>query len=438
MKELSENTVIPLEGTGELKIINEIGKGGQGQVYKVSFNNNEYALKWYDEQKINDIEKFKNNLRKNIMDGTPSENFLWPKYLTKEYNGSFGYLMDLRQDNFCEFSNILNKKNEFSHVDTMILSALNIVVSFRELHRQGKSYQDLNDGNFFIDTETGKVLICDNDNIAPDKENLGIAGKPGYMAPEIVRGDSKPEVLTDQYSLAVVLFKLFIRHDPLMGKAYIDQLCITEEAEKKLYGTNPVFIFDPDDQSNRPVPGVHHNPLNLWPKYPSYLQKAFIRSFCDGIKNPYTRLTENEWIKILIQLRNDLVACPKCQFESFFTDCHKTNKISWNCEHCNTEFIFPFMLKIKEYNIPLLPGKKLYKCHTSNDSNNFNDEEAYIVKNKKNPNILAIKNTSQKTWYYVHNEKRTPLPPNGFGVIQDKVNIDFDNVNGKIYLKKEK
>ena len=28
------------------------------------------------------------------------------------------------------------------------------------------SYQDLNDGNFFIDPQTGKVLICDNDNVA--------------------------------------------------------------------------------------------------------------------------------------------------------------------------------------------------------------------------------------------------------------------------------
>ena len=244
MIELLENTVIPLEGSGEIKIINEIGRGGQGQVYKVSFENKEYALKWYNENAISDVEKFKNNLRKNIMDGAPSKNFLWPQYLTKDYQGSFGYVMALRPDNFVDFSNILNKNNNFSSLDSIILAALNIVTSFQDLHRKGKSYQDLNDGNFFIDTNTGEVLICDNDNIAPDKENMGIAGKPGYMAPEIVRGEGKPQVITDQYSLSVVLFKLFIRHDPLMGKKYVDEICITEEAEKKLYGEKALFIFD--------------------------------------------------------------------------------------------------------------------------------------------------------------------------------------------------
>lgn len=35
------------------------------------------------------------------------------------------------------------------------------------LHRHGYSYQDLNDGNFFINPESGDVLICDNDNVMP-------------------------------------------------------------------------------------------------------------------------------------------------------------------------------------------------------------------------------------------------------------------------------
>ena len=440
MVELLENTIIPLEDSGEIKIINEIGRGGQGQVYKVSFENKEYALKWYNENAISDVEKFKNNLRKNIMEGAPSKNFLWPQYLTKDYKGSFGYVMALRPDNFVDFSNILNKNNNFSSLDSIILAALNIVTSFQDLHRKGKSYQDLNDGNFFIDTNTGEVLICDNDNIAPDRENMGIAGKPGYMAPEIVRGEGKPQVITDQYSLAVVLFKLFIRHDPLMGKKYVDEICITEEAEKKLYGEKALFIFDPNDKSNRPVAGVHPNPINLWPMYPLYLQEAFIKSFCDGIKSPHMRLAESQWIKILIQLRNDIICCQNCNFEYFLTSnnlFYQNKSALYKCKHCNSEFNYPFFIKTKDYTIPLCAGKKLYKCHTICDSNNFSDEEAYIVKNKKNPNILAIKNISQKTWYYIHNGTRTQLPPNGIGVIQDNVIIDFGNVTGQIYYKKE-
>ena len=61
------------------------------------------------------------------------------------------------------------------------------------------SYQDLNDGNFFIDVSNGDILICDNDNVTPDgMKNAGnIGGKPGYMAPEIVCGKSHPNSLTD-------------------------------------------------------------------------------------------------------------------------------------------------------------------------------------------------------------------------------------------------
>ena len=67
--------------------------------------------------------------------------------------------------------------------------SLDICCAFRALHLKGLSYQDLNDGNFFINGETGRVLICDNDNVAPDGDNTtGIRGKARYMAPEVVSG----------------------------------------------------------------------------------------------------------------------------------------------------------------------------------------------------------------------------------------------------------
>jgi len=435
--ELKEGTVLPLENGGEVKVIYKIGNGGQGDVYRVVISDKEFALKWYNTNKINNVTKFKENLNKNILDGAPCKSFLWPKYLTKEYNGNFGYIMELRQNNFCEFSDILNKKQEFENINTIILAALNIVMSFRSLHRQGKSYQDLNDGNFFIDIKTGNVLICDNDNVAPDKENLGIAGKPGYMAPEVVRKESKPEALTDLYSLAVVLFKLFIRHDPLMGKAYVDSLCITEEAEQKLYGTHPVFIFNPNNEENRPVKGVHPNPIKLWPMYPKYLQDAFIQSFCDGIINPSKRLTDAEWIKILIKLRDDLITCPKCGYEFFLTGSSDTDeKLMYSCTRCHLKHQ-PLVLNINGYSIPLLPDKKLYKCHINNNDD-YNEECGRVVKNKKNPNIWAIRNTSQTTWYYMNKQERSSFPPKSIGMIRDGVRIEFNSTTGIICAKKEK
>lgn len=109
--------------------------------------------------------------------------------------------MDLRPGNYREFSEFLLAKVHFESLSAAVNAALNITNGFRELHRNGFSYQDLNDGNFFIDPSDGDVLICDNDNVAPYGESLGIAGKARYMAPEVVRNMTRPNVMTDRFSL---------------------------------------------------------------------------------------------------------------------------------------------------------------------------------------------------------------------------------------------
>ena len=38
---------VKMKNGGEAKIISEFGSGGQGTVYKVSYNGKDYALKWY-------------------------------------------------------------------------------------------------------------------------------------------------------------------------------------------------------------------------------------------------------------------------------------------------------------------------------------------------------------------------------------------------------
>ncbi|MCI6582870.1 MAG: serine/threonine-protein kinase, partial [Oscillospiraceae bacterium] len=237
MVEFKPGQTIPMEYGGELKVISTLGRGGQGIVYLVEYNNLKYALKWYDMDKMRDPQAFRKNLEVNIKDGPPSDKFLWPKYLTKMgINDSFGYLMTLRPPEYDSFVDILNMYKlevdpatgkaqrvtvQFKNLNALVTAAINIVNAFRQLHRAGKSYQDLNDGGFFINVTNGDVLVCDCDNIAPDGYNFGIGGKPGYMAPEIVRGVCRPDVQTDKYSLAVVLFKLLFRGDPLEGEKVV-------------------------------------------------------------------------------------------------------------------------------------------------------------------------------------------------------------------------
>ena len=83
---------------GELEVIQKLGEGGQGIVYKVNYNGKQLALKWYFINKLSNPDKFYRNIQNNIKQGAPTSAFLWPLEITEYFEGSFGYLMELRPD----------------------------------------------------------------------------------------------------------------------------------------------------------------------------------------------------------------------------------------------------------------------------------------------------------------------------------------------------
>ena len=162
MSELQAGMQIELDDNmGTIQIVRKLGEGGQGYVYLVDYLGNQMALKWYKKGSIKDMEGFRKNLQNNIREQAPTDSFLWPVAITRMYYDTFGYIMKLRPDNYYDFSDFLIGKIDFSSVHTLLNAAINIVESFRILHNRGFSYQDLNDGNFFLNPETGDVLICD-------------------------------------------------------------------------------------------------------------------------------------------------------------------------------------------------------------------------------------------------------------------------------------
>ena len=225
MATLKNGETIPLLGNGQsVRILNYIAEGGQGEVYKVAYNGGEYALKWYS--KIVPTDAFYANLAHNIKVGAPEEYFLWPQAITEKVKGRFGYIMRLRPSCYREYGEFLLGDARFKSWDLLFKAALNIVESYFALHSMGYSYQDLNEGSFFINPDNGDVLICDNDNVTPFGENLGVKGMPKYMAPEVVLNKSRPNTHTDRFSLAIILFRLFYIDHPLEGR-YTIQFLLT-------------------------------------------------------------------------------------------------------------------------------------------------------------------------------------------------------------------
>lgn len=427
MKEFQKGQRIKTVSGGELEVIQKLGEGGQGVVYKVNYNGKPLALKWYFGNKLNNADKFYRNIQNNIKQGTPTGAFLWPLEITEYFEGSFGYLMELRPPEYKDFSLFLLAKVHFANIEALINTALCITNGFRELHNRGYSYQDLNDGNFFVNPKTGDVLICDNDNVAPYGENLGIAGKCRYMAPEVVMGQKRPDSHTDRFSLAVVLYMLLFLNHPLEGKRTMCP-CLTEELERKFYGSDPVFVWDPANDANRPVRGVHTNEIKLWPLYPAFVRKTFEKAFSHEVMvgNDTThRVIEKEWQEVFTTLRDLTIKC-SCGSETFIDPSQQ----SCRCINCGKSIERPPILKVKKYHAALAPGKKLYACHVQYDSDDFKEAKGEVISSRNNPSLLGLRNDSNNTWEAILPNGSSKGYSNGQVIKLGKgIKINFGNGN---------
>ncbi|WP_289189176.1 serine/threonine protein kinase [Xylanibacter rodentium] len=383
MRELKSGDKVNLTNGTQAKIIKELGRGGQGIVYLVDLAGKQMALKWYLKAPDN---KFYKNLEENISKGAPSDAFLWPEYLTRKEKGSYGYIMKLRPQGYYEFGQYLLAKRQFGSFEAMLNAAMKICEGFYKLHLSGLSYQDLNDGNFFIEPKTGDVLICDNDNVMPDGRKSGIMGKARYMAPEVVGGKA-PDKYSDRFSLAVILFMLFYGNHPFEGSRVLACPCMTESFEKKFYGSDILFIYD-ENKENRPVRGVHNNVIRRWPAMPQTLQNAFKEQFGkDILAAPDKRMIEKKWKGVIQSLRDTLVRCPKCGDETFVSD-----SASPVCMNCGKSFdLAGKLVFINGREILLSPNTMVYI-----DDDNQPDIKVVSIPGDKYP--VQLQNITKENW----------------------------------------
>lgn len=378
---------------GTVKVEKYLAEGGQGRVYIVDYNGQKKALKWYKKDGLGaNPNAFYENIKQNVMRGSPSQEFLWPLDITEWVDGTFGYVMDLRPEDYHEVTEFMLCHVRFKSFRTIIDAAMKIVSAYRILHNAGYSYQDLNDGNFFINPQNGKVLICDNDNVAPDGTETGIIGKPRYMAPEIVLHKSKPNTLSDRFSMSVILYILFCLNHPLEGKRYL-VAGLTPELQEKLYGSEPLFIMDPNDKSNGPHPVVHKNSIIVWPYLPDYMQEIFLTAFSQkAFQKPSARPKEIDWLNALTRFRSEIVMC-QCGNEIFTQQGEPCE-----CEVCGHKANIPYKLVLSGYSIPAIRDTRIYRCQLGVcDEKDALTPVAHVVE-KKESGALGIRNKSSKRW----------------------------------------
>ena len=204
---------------GRYQIIEEIGKGGMGRVYKVHDTKikEKIALKLIKPEIAKDkktIERFSNELRlarkvrhKNVCQMFDLGEERGTQFITMEYVSGEDLRSSIRR-----FGQLPIGKS--------IAIASQICEGLSEAHRLDVVHRDLKSNNIMIDNE-GNVRIMDF-GIARSLEAKGITGAgvmigtPEYMSPEQVEG-KETDQRSDIYSLGVVLYEMVTGRVPFEG-----------------------------------------------------------------------------------------------------------------------------------------------------------------------------------------------------------------------------
>lgn len=433
---LKIGTTILSEGV-PYKIVDELGSGGQGTVYKVSDESSLYALKWYNRQSSTP-EQYR-AIEALIEKGAPNERFVWPIAMAEgNTSENFGYLMPLVDvKRFTKLSHYFGSEMGVRRYEPIITACIQMAHSFYDLHLSGLCYRDISFGNIFIDFNTGDVQICDNDNVAFDNltESEENWGTQGFMAPEIILGEKPPSSLSDLFSLSVVLFRMLHFQHPLQGKREYEIEIADFEALMDLYGKHPVFIYDQHDDSNRPVKGKKDMADYFWPFYPESIRSRFVEAFTVGLTNPELRVRESIWIKELALLKSALMYCYSCGNQVFYRrECLNGN---FTCPHCHKEIGYlPPRLKVGNRILLLNHDTVLYENQIF--ESNLMDYDKKFLKVEVHPvheKFWGIRNLTETAWRVVGNEGNEKLiKTDEVLTMVEGLNIDFGTALGSIKL----
>jgi serine/threonine protein kinase/Tfp pilus assembly protein PilF len=204
---------------GRFQIIEELGRGGMGSVYRALDKklSEEVALKLIKPEIASDkktVERFSNELKiarkiahKNVGKMYDLNEEEGTHYITMEYVSG----QDLKG---------LIRQSKQLTVGTAISITKQICDGLSEAHSLGVVHRDLKPSNIMID-KNGNARIMDF-GIARSIEGKGITGAgimigtPEYMAPEQVEGKAVDQ-RTDIYSLGIILYEMLTGRVPFEG-----------------------------------------------------------------------------------------------------------------------------------------------------------------------------------------------------------------------------
>lgn len=414
-----------------------LGMGGQGAVYEVDIDGRRFALKWYHDHYVAIDRGLRERLTRAVERGAPDRTFLWPlDIVARPDSESFGYIMLLRDPAYAGMRGLIARpphRVELTLAQRMMLCA-RVANSFLELHSRGFCYQDINFGNFFLDPKTADILICDNDNVNIDGAEASIYGTRKFMAPEVVRREVLPSTTTDLFSMAVLFFYALIGWHPLDGRREAAFRVLDSAAELSLYGTGPVFLFDPNDNSNGPLAGLHDPLVTRWNTISRTLRELFVRSFSEGLHRPSRRVLEFEWRNAFVAAHASIFTCAACGYEHCADPELASQDGTSGCGRCGDPLIVPPLMTVGRTLFAAQPGRAMARhCLGGTVELDFAQTVASAESHPSDPRIVGLRNRGQEEWQArIPGRGTTRVPPERVVRLLPGMEISFGAATGRV------
>ena len=198
------------------------------------------------------------------------------------------------------------------------------------------------------------------------------------------------------FTLAVLLFEILLGCHPFEGRKLATMAFIKEGDRIVNYGEKRVFIFDPQNNENAPIPGEQTKVTTRWVSLPEEIRDAFIKVF---VEKHY--FLPQEWSGLIEGMKKNIYTCPCCK-KITFIKIHESIPCIW----CGNSIDATFVLKnqFNEKIIPLVEGSEI--------KDDFGRE--ILGKVLRTNGRLIIKNVSNQPWdAFTPSGIQKQLPING-------------------------
>src|SRR6266404_6141723 len=228
---------VPMLGElGDYELLEEIGRGGQGVVFRARQKklNRTVALKvislgqWASKAHL---KRFRREAEAAASLDHPS---IVPIYEVGERDGSCYFSMKFVEGG--QLHEVIRRRPISIRQAAKLIAKLARTVHYA--HEHGILHRDIKPGNILLDakgephlTDFGLARLVETESTVT--RTLEVLGTPSYMAPEQAAGNRKLSGATDVYGLGAVLYQLLTGHPPFAGGTTFETVRLVLDTEPR-------------------------------------------------------------------------------------------------------------------------------------------------------------------------------------------------------------